>query len=236
MKVLFKNRLAGATFSSLNENTSFPLTSMLHQFLRYKYKATTFTDQIEITLPDNVSANSFWFGFSNAIEMTVRIYSNALALLETINVDCSQDNGAEYFPTHDDVRVIQIDATASVENDLQIGGIAIGFAEDLPLPTASFARLLVSNSENDQTESGQVASHYIEPITQYDLSYAGVLREYYDELINQFVLVGNGHVWCDITEENHALHKPLYCVTNLVESPTRNDGRCTFKITFLEAR
>lgn len=236
MKVLFENKLIGSMFAAPNENTSFPATSLVHQFLRYKYKATTFEDTITITMPRNAAGNSFWFGFSNAVAMTVRLYSDALVLLETITVDCSRDNGAEYFPEHSNIRVIEIEAETSVERDLQIGGVALGVAVNMPLPTATFARNIVQNSENDSTEDGQVASKYVEPITVYDLPYAGVLRDDFHDIIEQFQRVGRGHVWCDITDEAHEIYKPLYCTTNMIDSPARVDGRCSFKITFTEAR
>ena len=236
MKVLFENKLKTATFSSLNENTSFPLVSLVHQFLRYKYKATTFEDTITITLPAAVNVNSFWFGYSNATAMTIRLYSNALVLLRTITVNCTYDNGAEYFAETTGVRVIEIDASCAVSSDLQIGGVAIGMATSIPFPIANFEPIMTQNIKNDETESGQVLSRYIEPLLKYDLSYSAITKSGYENIFDSFYSVGNGHVWCDITDGDHSIFKPLYSVTNLVESPNKSNGKISFKITFLEAR
>ena len=236
MKLLTENVLKGASFSSVNLNVNFPLSSLTHQFLRYKYKSLTQEDVITIVLADNESVNSCWYGFSNAISMVVTFKDHMANTLKVLTVDCSQDNGAEHFATLENVRTIIVDVEAYASDDLVIGGLAAGMALDMPLPTASFVPQLVDNGERIETEAGQVMTQYSEPRTVYELAYAGVLRDDFREVIDAFHAVGQGHVWVDITEENHALHKPLYCTTNLFESPARNDGRVSFRIKYTEAR
>lgn len=236
MKVLFLNELKDATITALAPNANYPASNLNHVFAKLKYKGVGYSDTITATLTDNVTANCFFYTYTNAESMTVRVYSGSSVLLETLTVDCSYSSGAEFFDSHTDVRWIEIDVASSVAEDVYLGGIAIGDALDFPLPNATFDKQLDDNSNKTESTDGQVSHAYIEPLTGYSLQFTNVNRSDYHEIIERFKTVGAGHIWVDITEENHAVYQPLYCTSNLVESPAREKKQVNFKLSLTEAR
>lgn len=237
MKVLFVNELKSATITALAPNANYPASNLVHVFAKVKYKGLGYSDTITAVLPDNVSASCFFYTYTNATSMTVRVYSNASVLLETLTVDCTYPSGAIYFPRHDNVRWIEIDVAAHVSEDIYIGGIALGLAFDFPYPNADFAKGLIGSSGRSISADGQIQDHYIEPRRSYSLSFFGVPRdETYNEIDALFKEVGSGQIWMDITESNHDVFQPLYCVTNMVESPSGENYKVSFKINVTEAR
>lgn len=236
MKVIFRNEIKNATITALAPNANYPASNLSHVFAKLKYKGVGYSDTITATFPDNVSASGFAFTYSNAESMNVKLFSNESVLLDTITVDCTYESGAEYFDQFDNVRWIEIEAAAPVSEDLYIGGIALGVAVDFPLPSSTFDKALKDNSNKSESADGQTAHGYIKPLLEYSLNFTNVKRSDYQELIDSFISVGSGHIWVDITEENHAVYQPLYCTSNMMESPARERTNVNFKLKLTEAR
>ena len=236
MKVLFVNELKNATITALAPNANYPASNLNNVFAKLKYKGVGYSDTIKATLPDNVTANCFFYTYTNAESMEVRVYSNASVLLETVTVNCTYNSGAEFFTSHDNVRWIEIDIAAPVSEDVYLGGIAIGDALTFPCPISNFDKDLSDNSNKTESSDGQVSHGYIKPLESYSLQFTNVKRADYHEIIERFKAVGSGHIWVDITEENHAVYQPLYCVSNMVESPSRDKTMVNFKLKLKEAR
>lgn len=235
MKILFDNKVLSATITALGENANFPALNMKSQFLRLKYKGVGYSDTITVMFPRNISANCFFAGYTNAESMTVQIYSNTSVLLRTLNVVCGDDTLAEYFPDTDNVRWLVITAASAVTEDLYIGGLGFGMAHSCFLPIANFDKAMVSGSAQSSSSSGQVSTMYVEPRVQYKLDFAGSYRETYHELYDKFQAVDTGHIWLDITDENHSVYRPIYCTTSALQNPAR-DHRVSYSITATEAR
>lgn len=85
MKVLFTNELKDATITALAPNANYPASNLNHIFAKLKYKGVGYSDTITAMLPDNVTANCFFYTYTNAESMEVRLYSNASALLEPLS-------------------------------------------------------------------------------------------------------------------------------------------------------
>lgn len=235
MKVLFNNLVKDATITALSENANYPAENLASQFLKLKYKSTGINDTITVTFDDSVSASCFFYSYTNASSMTVKLYSSSSVLLDTITVDCTYSSGAEYFTQYNNVRWFTIEAACPATEDLYIGGIALGLATDFPYPNGTFAKQISDNSSSDSSTDGQTSNQYIEPLTGYVLQFEGVERTTYHTLFELFKQVGSGHIWIDIAEDNHLVYQPLYCTTKLIESPSREET-ISFKVTFLEAR
>lgn len=236
MKVLKTNEVKNATISALTPNPNFPASNLSHVFAKLKYKGEGYSDTITVMFPDNVKASGFFYTFSNASSITVRLYSNASDLLDTVTVDCTYQSGAEYFDEYDNVRWIEIDIASPVAEDVYLGGIAFGEVINFPLPLISFGKSLKDNSSKTESSDGQTSYHYIKPLLSYVLPFSHVVREEYHELVEFFEEVGGGHIWVDITEEDHSVYQPLYCTSNLIEFSGREEFYITFKITLMEAR
>lgn len=237
MRVIFRNEIKNATITALSPNANYPASNLSHVFLKLKYKGLGFSDTLTAMLPDNVSASGFMYGYSNAASMTVRVYSNDSVLLETLAVDCSYDSGGVYFPQHDNVRWIEIDAAAPVSQDLYIGGIALGIAKVFPEPINTFDTMLIDSTEPTASADLQTSHAYIKPGKSFVLNFRDLDRDTtYHDIVSDFEEVGRGNIWVDITEENHDVWQPLYCSTNLIEEPTRDSYKCAFTLTLTEAR
>ena len=236
MKILFTNEIKDATLTALDQNENYPASNLSSVFAKLKYKGAGYSDTITATFDDNVSANSFFYTFTNASSMELRLYSNASALLDTITVDCTYDSGAEYFADYTNVRRIEIDIASPVAEDVYLGGIALGMADTFPFPLAKFDNDLIDNSSKTSSADGQTSYLHIKPLTSYSLQFTNVKRTEYHTLIEKFEKVGGGHIWADITEDNHAVYRPMYCTTGLMESPTREKSQVNFKMTLTEAR
>lgn len=237
MKILFDNKAKAGIITSLNESANFPATNLVHPFAWFKYKSLTQSDTITVTLPDNVSADCFFYTYSNATSMVLRVYSNTSTLLETVTVDCTHDSGSAYFTQHDNARYFTLTVSCPASEDLYIGSIGFGLSTDFPYPLANFEKDLIDLSSKEVSDGGQVSHHYSRPLVEYKLSFNRVKRDsLFHDIIAQFMGVGAGYIWADITETNHAFYQPLYCTTKIIENPTRDRYLVSFKLTLTEAR
>lgn len=237
MRILFNNEVKNATITALTPNSNYSAPNLQSQFLRLKYKSLGISDTITVQFADNISANSFFYGYSNAVSMTIKIYSNASVLLETVAVDCTHDNGSAFFTRHDNVRYFTIEATSIATEDLYIGGIGFGISIDFPKPTATFDISLIDKAGKSNSGEGQTSYRYIEPIKKYDLSFEKVKRiPTFHDIVELFRDVGSGHIWIDITEQDHSVYKPMYCTTELYDKPNSEMHLVSFSINFTEAR
>jgi hypothetical protein len=234
MKILFENKAVGSTITSDNENANYPAQNLDHVFQRVKYKSNTFEDEIVLMLDEDASVNSFWYGFSNATDMTVKLYSSSSVLLDTITVDCTETSGAEFF-TAQTIRWIEIVVSCEVTEDLYIGGVAIGLSKDVPAPLATFEKSTESSSSKGRSAEGQVSFQYTEPLLKFNLNFDAVGRSEYWEFFQDMYEVDGGHIWIDITPDSHDVYPPIYCTTETIQSPARDDS-VSYRVTFTEAR
>lgn len=236
MKILFDNRVKESTLSATNQNDNYPAENVIHQFLQKKFKSLTYSSVVTISFDDEENINSLFYGYSNMSACSAALYNSSNVLLDTVSVDCTYETGSVFFDTVESVRKIVLTVTCPVTSDLYIGGIAAGLSVDFPKPTASFEKTLTDNSSKETSTHGQVAYSRIKPLVGYALEYSAVEREtFHQDVIDNFTKSGIGHIWVDITEENHSLYQPLYCTSNAVESPSR-DYIVSFSINLLEAR
>lgn len=237
MKILFDNKMKDATITALAPNANYPASNVGHIFAKVKYKGVGYSDTITCLFDDDISVDSFWYTYTNATAMEVRLYSSASVLLDTITVNCSLDSGAEYFTQIDGVRWIEIDVSCGVTEDIYLGAVALGLAQDFPYPLSTFDKQLDDRSGKTVSSDGQTSYHYIKPLRAYELSFQKVKRNsVFHGIVNLFEAVGSGHIWVDIAEEGHSVYPPLYCTTDGLSNVSRNDDLVSFKLKILEAR
>ena len=236
MKVLFDNRLKESTITGLYQNDNFPVENLDHMFLYKKYKSTTYVDTITITFDDVETINSIFYGYSNVATMEVKLYNSSNTLLATKTVDCTYSSSSLFFTAIPLVRKLVVTVSCPVTDDFYMGGFAAGNSVTFPDPLAVFEKQLVDKSIKESSIAGQVSYNAIKPLVSYSLAYRGVQREdYHTDIVDQFLIAGSGHIWVDITEDNHAMYQPLYCTSGMAESPAR-DYEVSFNINLLEAR
>lgn len=235
MKILFDKLARGSTITSTQEDVNYPASNLAHPFAGVYYKSSSFDDVITVMFDDQHPVNSVFFTYSNAVSMTVRLYKWDGTLLATVTPSCAYASGAAYFSTVT-ARWATITAASAVSDDLRIGSVEFGEAVDFPLPSATFVPVFESKSTMEESDQGQVSFQYVEPRLKYSTRFQGVLKEDYLEVLEMFRPVDRGHLWIDITDEDHSVYRPLYCVSNLIESGERSSDRVTFNLTFTEAK
>lgn len=237
MKIIFNNEIKNSTITAAAPNANYPASNLSHVFAKVKYKGLGYSDVITVVFDDNIEASGFMYTYTNATSMVVQVYSNSSVLLETLNIDCTYNSGASYFTKHTDVRRLVITIASDVAQDIYLGGIAIGVAFEFPYPIANFDKGLLDGSSKSISNDGQTSYHYMKPLLKYSLAFQAVNRtSLYHLIVDQFLDVGSGHIWVDISDLNHTLYQPLYCTTQLIENPTRSRNRVSFTLTLTEAR
>ena len=237
MKIIFNNEIKNSTITAVAPNANYPASNLSHVFAKVKYKGLGYSDVITVVFDDNIEASGFMYTYTNATSMTVQVYSGSSVLLETLTVDCTYESGASYFTKHTDVRRLVITIASDVSEDIYLGGIAMGVAFAFPYPIANFEKGLIDGSSKAISSDGQTSYHYIKPLLKYPLQFQAVDRtSLYHLIFQQFLDIGSGHIWVDITDANHTLYQPLYCTSQLIENPTRSRNKVSFTITLTEAR
>lgn len=234
MRLLYDNKLKGATLLAETPNSNYSVENLKSQFLRLKFKSLGISDIITITFEDDTPINSIFYGYSNASSMTAKLYSSASVLLKTVAIDCAHESGSAFFEQLT-VRWITIEASCPVTEDLYIGGIACGVSQTTDDPLAAIVQTLDNLSGSSISGEGQVSNRYIEPLKKYQAQFVDVEKEKYYQTLALFRAIGTGHVWVDFTENNHAYHAPLYATTKMVDG-VKKDRSVSFNIDFTEAR
>lgn len=235
MRILFDNKVKGATISAATPNSNYSAENLKSQFLRLKFKSLGVSDIITINFEYEEAVNSFYYGYSNASAMTVKLYSSASVLLKTVEVDCTHENGSAFFEQLNNVRWITVEASCPVTEDLYIGGMACGVSYQLDDPLAALVQTLDNLSASSISGEGQVSNRFIEPLKKYQAQFFEVDKSRYYEVLEQFKAIGTGHVWVDFTENNHTYNVPMYATTKMIES-AKKDRDVSFNIDFTEAR
>ena len=234
MRALFDNKVLDATLSSLYGNVDFPASNIKSPFLNMKFKSMGINDTVRALFPANITADCFFYGYTNAESMTVRIYSHESVLLDTISVDCTYQTGSAFFTKRSGIRWIDVEATSPATEDLYIGGFAFGESVLFPDPIATFEKDVNDKSNLDSNDAGQVSYQYIRPLLQYRLNFKYTEIDHGEDIFNKYLEIGGGLKWIDITENNHERYRPIYCTTEM-NKPTR-DRTVDFSMYIKEAR
>jgi len=237
MKILFENYFDSATLSSVNASLNYPIENLQDSFLHTRYQSSIDVDTITAYFAEDVSISDFFWGFTNATKLILRLYDyeNVLLFSITINNPDPAIDGIE-FDTIDDVDHAEL-YIEGLAVGTYLGGIGIGLCYIMLDPLSAWEEPDYDNSDFDESSGGQTLQNYVRPLRGYSLSFTDIPREITDEIMTLYRSVGIGKpLWVDITELAHDFVSPIYGKIMSAISPRRNGRRYDFDITIKEAR
>jgi len=211
MRIINNNKLHKGTYSVTNESLNYPATNLDDPFLAKRAQSTSSTETITIYLATASTIDAVGHGLTNANSGTIRLYTGAYTLAETITMDLTYDPCITYMTSAiSSVTKIEIDLAATATS-VYIGGISAGEYYEVEYPASDIARGLQDNSSWIQTTSGQSLSNYQESLRSVPLTFHPSTIAESNLLIKLYRDIGIGTpFFVDFFEEYRALLPPLY--------------------------
>ena len=263
MKILFDNVLIDAAISTGDASANYPISNIVHAFLRKRYQSVgTDYDTIYITLASVTAINCFFVSYSNTTQIVVRFYNASSTLLRTdilygaannkryttdgnlrvltdgdirITQEASdEDSDATHFDSID-VKKIEIDVYGA--SGTYIGGIAAGEAEDFGDPMSPWEEPYIDNSIVTASPYGQTLQQQIDPLRSYSWMIRDLTRDETNEIRDIYYMYGYGaRIWIDPFEDDHEFMLPFYSRLDAPPRIVKNGRRYDIEWQFREAR
>ena len=237
MKILWQGLIENATLSSLNASLNYPVSNLQNFFLYEKTQSSIDVDTITALFEQESSISDFFWGYTNATRLVLRLYNYEDELLHTeIINNPAQDWGAVEFDTVDDVYYAEVDVVGD-SIGTYIGGMDWGIGYIMPDPLSEWDETPVDNTDYSESPSGQSLQNYTRPLRREPRAFMDVTHEIKEEIMALYYETGKGKcLWFDFTELAHDYKKPLYGKIIEEINPKKNGRRWDFNINIMEAR
>ena len=236
MKILFDNYIADSTLSALYASLNYPVTNLQDNVLRNRYQCTFNSDTITITFSDSMDVDCFFYAYTNATYLQLRLYRDYETLLFTLTINNPVDEcGAHFFSLVQDVTYAELDIEGP--ENVYLGCIGIGDAEDFPDPEYSWKDTLQDNSASSENVYGSTWTDYVEPLRIHNWIIRNVETEDANYYIGLYKLTGIGKpLFIDPFENNHDFMEPLYAKFTVPINKQKNGRRWQLNIDIKECR
>lgn len=209
MRILFKNLFEEATVLATNESLNYPVTNLIHPFLRKRFQSTTTTSLITATFTEDQTMDCFFYGFHNLTGLTAVYKDSGGGTLYTLVVSDIQDIGIEYFTALTTVRSVEITVTGA--SGFRLGGIAGGVCFQMPDPLAAYDPGAQDNSDASESPDGQTLQNFVRPLREFDFGFRDQTGDLYKAVRDEYFAVGIGKpLFMDLYEENRDKEEPIY--------------------------
>ncbi len=246
MKILFDNLLASATLSAGGTSLNYPLSNLLHAFLKKKFQQTVDgssgmpdADALTLTWLSNQIVDSIFIGYSNATLFTLKLYGSTGTLLYT-KTFTDLEMGVSFAAVSGvrSAKLLLDDELGLASMTVYLGGLGIGQSYIMPDPLNDWTLEQIDNSIGDTTLDGQVLGQYIEPLRSYSFNFKIGLRSIYSAVYNKVKALGRyTPVFCAPFEDAMDEVPAMYVVLDGgFKSPSKDDNVFGFALTLLEAR
>jgi len=195
--------------SATNQNDSFPVTNLTHQFLEKRFQSTTTTSVITGLFTADQTISAIGLGFHNLSSATYVLKDSGGSPVGSGSLSVAYETDITYF-TAIACRSIEITATSSTT--LYLGGIS---ADD-PLyfeyhnidPRFDY----ISNDSSTQTRGGQALGVKSKRLNKYRAVLGHVTLAQKQSLNDMLDTVGNVYTFFgDLYDEAHTEARPLFC-------------------------
>ena len=235
MILLFNNIIDNATLTSLNASLNYPVENLQNISLRKRYQCSIDTDTITITFAEDSPVQDFWYAFTNADYLELRLYDQYAALLETITVNDPQDIGAFHLAASVDAAYAELDITGY--GGVYLGGIGLGVGIEFPDPDQAWEEPREDNSSVSHSRAGQSSQDYVRPLRVHDWEFLDITRNdinYYQDFYDD---LGIGRpIWIDPFDRNHSFMQPIYAVMTQAFRALKDGRNYRFNLNIREAR
>jgi len=239
MKILWEGRIrdTGVAISSDNEVLNYPADNIRNTSLYKRLQASGIEDTILIELPETTDIDCFFFGYTNAESVIIKLYDSGDVLLHTETVLAPGYIEALYFTmVQADYITIELEADSDA-TAVYLGGVDYGLVQNMPDPLAEWPDDIIDNSAVSDSYHGQTLQNYIEPLMRYEWQFRNVERETALEIQDLYIEKGvGGHIWVDATEENHDFIHPIYATIREPVKLQKDGRRYRFPLIIREAR
>jgi hypothetical protein len=236
MKILFDNYIADSTLTALHASLNYPVTNLQDSVLRKRYQCTQDSDTITITFSEPMNVDSFFYAYTNATYLQLRLYRDYETLLFTLTIDDPvEECGAHFFSLVEDVEYAELDIRGS--EGVYLGAPGIGDAIDFPDPENTWKDTIQDNSSSSENVYGSTWTDYIEPLRIHNWICREITIEDALYYISLYKLTGIGKpLFIDPFENNHDFMEPLYAkFTNPIDKQ-KNGRRWQLNIDIKECR
>ncbi len=235
MKIVFDNIVLDSTLSSLRASLNYPIENLQNSILKNRYQSVQSTDTITIDFSETLRVSSFFYSYTNATYLQLRLYVGSDSLVFTLTItDPESETDAKYF-TAIEADYAELDIIGP--DNVYLGGIALDDPVEFPDPDNAWQESYQDNSSVSENDDGNTNQDYIKPLRINNWIFRDVTRydsNFYKEL---YILTGIGKIiWVDAFEDNHDYLKPLYCKMTAPFQPKKNGRRFNFELSIKEAR
>jgi hypothetical protein len=233
--LLFDNLVDSATLTSLNASLNYPVTNLQDPVLRKRYQSSTDSDTITITFDAVSSVQDFWYAWTNADSMELRLYDSGNVLLNTIVVSNPQDIDAHHLTSAVSAAYAELDVYGY--GGVYVGGIGIGLGVDFPDPNNKWTEDYQDNSSVSQSTAGQSLQDYVEPLQVDAWVFRDIPRDEMNVYKELYKELGIGKpIWIDPFENDHSFREPIYASITQPFRAKKNGRVYNFNLNIKEAR
>lgn len=234
MIVLFDNIVDDSVITSINASLNYPASNLQDSALRKRYQCSTDTDTIAIVFAETLEVSSFWYAFTSATAMELRLYNDSDGLLHTItisdpiNIDAYHFNGV-------DVDYAELDISGA--GGVYLGGIGLGVGIEFPDPDNEWEEPFTDNSSAVQSRAGQSKQDYVEPLRVHGWMFRDVVLDDANYYVDLYKATGIGlPIWIDPFENDHSFMEPVYAVMTQPIKKVKDGRNYRFNLNIKEAR
>lgn len=236
MRFLFEPRVRdnSESITATNSSLNYSPANIAHPFIEKRFQSISTSSVITITLDDSYSLDCFFYALHNLTALTVVFKNAGGSTLDTIVVSTINDIGVEYFTQVDSVKTIEVTVTSTSNPYLGLFDTGLKFqGEDF---LNAYPLNLKNNSLSKKSTGGQSTNEHITPLRAYDFSFAELLKDYVEELLDKYKLNGSRPIFIDITEGSRTAFEPIYANITKPPNSRKIERRYRNKITLEEAR
>lgn len=235
MKVLFRNVFENASFSATNESLNYPVSNLIHPFLRKRFQSSGISSIITASFEDDQIMDCFFYGWNNLESLDVVFKNSVDAILLSVNITEPEDVGSFYFSKLTSVRSVEITVNGLI--GVFLGGVGAGLCYAMPNPLASYDPGSTDNSSSIESPYGQTLQSYIKPLRELEYGFRDQTLEIRKEVESLYRSVGIGKpIYFDLYEEDREKEPQIYGkIVNALRFPY-SPRRHNFTIKIREAR
>ena len=172
MRILFDNYILTASLSATNQDTSYPVSNIVHRFLTKYFKSTGTTSTITAVLPVAKSIDSIYVSFTNATAITYSLYNAADSVIGSGPLD---SYGAANFASVANVKKITV--SLSSPSTLYVGTIQAGETY-IDYPISDILKKPIDTTYRTESAYGQTLANKTPMRKAYDVKLSMGIDDY----------------------------------------------------------
>jgi len=237
MRALFVNEIANASSLAMtNPNLQYPVTNIVHPFKARRAQAEAGETVITIVWDDFISVDSFFFGYHNIINFTLKLYDDEDTLLGSYSLAMPKQNDRYYLPAKL-TTVVSVEITLQSVSNVFVGAIALGSTILIPNVTVPYTIIYEDTSAFETSDGGQAAQYTGLLLRAFDIVMSKINVVQRNALILEYAKLLKGKpFWLDRYENlSTAEEEPIYGIFVDDIEEVKENGLYTLTNRFREA-